>query len=148
MATRWRLQTTRNDVLTLIVKNKILKTIENNSPITYSEIEERASKHGLVGDELDELLSIVGKDKRVRATARGNEIVYKWVKPVVKLPGSHLTWVRENYVPMNETNNADHPAFADLDFSFLFLSPEEKKQYDADAKGIPLYMVKSKHRKG
>ena len=127
------------------MKNKILKTIENNSPILYSEIETKAAKHGLVGNELDELMYVVQKDKRVISTTKGDDIIYKWVTPVVKSPHSHLTWVRKNYPRMTPENDGSG---LEADYSYLFLSPEEMKQYRADAKGMPLYMLKSKYGKG
>jgi len=109
----------------------------------YDELLAKAAKRGIGADEFDEAMLKVHKDKRVKQSAVKAGIKYKWVPPVVKKAFSHLEWVRDNY-PVNDLPEP----FPEIDMSFIVLTREEKKQYDADAKGIPLHMLQSKHRKG
>ena len=121
----------------------VLKSIENNSPIFYHELLAKAVKRGISEDEFDEVMLKVHKDRRVKKSVVKDGIKYRWSPPVVKLPGSHLSWVKNNY----PVNNLPEP-FPEIDMSWIVLSPEEMKQYKADAKGVPIHMLKSKHGKG
>ncbi len=102
----------------------IITRIINRGEVTLMELESRATERGISLSELYDALERVHRDKRVERTVRKGDIVYKVAKPK-KSPLSHLTWKNENYPEMDETNNAGHPAFADLDFSWMFLPPEE-----------------------
>ena len=90
------------------------------------------------------LAALSGIGNKLKATARGDTVYYQ-VPPIKKPPTDHLKWVRENYVKMDETNDANHPAFADLDYSFLFLkTKEERDAYLAEAKGMSVHMLNNK----
>lgn len=120
----------------------ILKAIQNNSPITYSDLEARAVKRGLSLDELDDLLIRVHKDKRVKKTVKDDEIVYNWQEPKVKDPTPHLTWLRENYPrPMKCTHGLEQTScsvcrpFPSIDMSWIVLSPDEMVEYKEQLNG-------------
>lgn len=111
-------------IITYVTKVDALVSLEKliavSSAVGFSEGEVLAA------------LSAIGN--KLKVTARGDTVYYQ-VPPIKKPPIDHLKWVRENYVKMDETNDANHPAFADLDYSFLFLSPEEMKQFKIEQKG-------------
>jgi len=119
-----------------MLSNRIITYILKRNTTTLIELEGVVLSKGFTLNELYQALDTVHKDKRIdyKANASG-EITYR--PAIAKTPkaGTHLAWLRDNYVRMDETNNADHPAFADLNFSFLFLSPEEVKQFKIDQRG-------------
>jgi len=129
------------------VKTKILQAIQTAGTITYDQLAARAVKRGMSLDELDELMAKVQKDKRVKSVVKNGVINYTWTtpKPVApRTPHSHLTWLRQNYPRMTpETDGSGIEA----DYSYMFLTPEEKKQYDADCKGMPIHMLKKLARR-
>ena len=133
------------------MKTKILQAIQTAGTITYDQLAARAVKRGMSLDELDELMAKVQKDKNVRSTVVNGAIQYKWAPPaVVSRVPSHLLWVadRSNY-PTMEHNPDGIELWPEGAFDFMFLSPEDKIQYDADAKGMPAYMLRKKwKRKG
>ena len=116
---------------------KVARYIEKQGkPVTYEELEQRAQSKGIDSGLFETAVTFLHKRKRVEYKAKGDTIVYTVkAEPKPKEPGSHLTWVRNNYKYMDETNNANHPAFNELDFSYLFLTPEEMKQFKIEQKG-------------
>lgn len=114
--------------------NLIITRILNRGVVTLSELEARSKERGLSLSDLYAALDIVHRDKRIKQTTKGNEIVYTpTVARVVKDPTPHLSWLRANYPAMDETNNGSG---IETDFSYLFLSPDELAEYKAAAKGI------------
>ena len=124
---------------------KIIAYIKRNSPISYDALNQRAVERGHNLAEFDYAMERVHRDKRIKVTS---ELLYTYQEPKVKAPGSHLTWLRKNYVPMTPENDGSG---IDLDLSWMFLkTKEERDEYKALASGKPLYMVKSKrvHTRG
>jgi len=121
----------------------IITRILNRGVVTLSELEDRASQRGLSLSDLYAALDRVSRDKRITRSVNRGEVVFK-PAPVPKAPTEHLKWVRDNYVRMTPETSADHPAFADLDYSFLFLKPDELLEYKAEAKGMPVHVLQSK----
>ena len=122
----------------------ILAAIQQSNTLTYSQLSERATKRGLSLDELDEYLIRVMKDKNVKSTVRGEEIVYTWSPPKPRTAISHLQWKNDNYPVMDSSNDGSG---IEADYSYMFLTPEELKQYKADAKGIPVHMLGKKRQR-
>lgn len=118
------------------MKDLILTAIKKNSPITYTELENRAAKRGLSLDELDELLLKVHKDKRVKKTVKDGDIVYTWEEPKDTLVPSHILWLRDNY----PRPAVFEMAFPEIDMSWIILSPEDMVRYKEEMKGKPAYV--------
>jgi len=115
--------------------SKIILAIKQSGTITYSELAKRAEGRGVSLDQLDEWLTKVMKDKNVRSTVKGDEIIYRWSPPKpqpIKSFFSHLTHLRANYPVMDETNDGHG---IEADYSYLFISPAEMKQFKIDQKG-------------
>lgn len=123
---------------------RIIVAIEQAKTLTYSELEARANKRGISLDELDELLIKVGKDKNIKSSVVKGEITYKWSPPKPVTAVSHVRWISDNYPKMDSTNDGSG---IDADYSYLFLSPEELKQYKADVKGMPLHLMGKTRKK-
>jgi len=112
----------------------------SNGLVSLEKLLSVTSAKGFLEDQVLQALERIGK--RLKSTVRGG-VVYYQVAPAPKAPTDHLKWVRDNYVRMTPETSADHPAFADLDYSFLFLKPDELLEYKAQAKGMPVRMLQS-----
>lgn len=119
----------------------IITRILNRGMVTLSELEDRATQRGLSLSDLYTALDKVHRDKRVKRGVRQGEVYYEVSKP--KTAFDHLTWVRNNYPPMDSTNDGSG---IDVDFSYLFLSPEEAVEYRAMIKGTNVWQEKRKPR--
>jgi hypothetical protein len=111
-----------------------------NGLVSLQKLVSVATGAGFSEDQVLAAIERIGK--KLKSTVRGNEVYYQ-VAPTPKAPTDHLKWVRDNYVRMTPETSADHPAFADLDYSFLFLKPDELLEYKAQAKGMPVRMLQS-----
>ena len=112
---------------------RIIKYVIAHYPCSYSKLETIVLSKGFTLNDLLQALETVHKDKRVKQTVKGDDIMYApAMAPAIKEPGSHLTWVREHYPPMDETNDGSG---IKADYSYLFLSPEELEKYKAEASG-------------
>lgn len=114
------------------LRDRIIRRIVAQHPVTYEKLKSLVLGIGHTEIEFMEALESVHRDKRVVQTTVGDTIQYRpYVAPLVK---EHF--VRSvPYPSMDDTNNADHPAFADLDYSYLFLTPEELDKYRAEVNG-------------
>ena len=112
----------------------LLTAIKNNPGITLTQLEQRATKRGVPLSELYAALEKIHRDKTIKQSTKGDEVIYTYVGEVtVKQEfGSHLTWVRRNYPPMDDTNDGSG---LEADYSYLFLSPDEMKKYKAEVSG-------------
>ncbi len=121
------------------LKERIIAYILAHHPITYDRLEEVTMGKGFNQLQIMDAMEQVHRDKRVTQTTHGNTIQYRpYIAPPVK---EHFKSTIP-YPPMDETNNADHPAFADLDYRYLFLTPEELDKYKAEVKGVAYYPKK------
>jgi len=100
--------------------------------VTYTQLEARAVSKGINLHILDQALTILHKVKSVNKRVKAGDIVYSPSKVKKFTFGSHLTWVRNNYPPMNDSNNGSG---IEMDFSYLFLTPEELEKYKAEVTG-------------
>ena len=133
-----------NDPVKLAAKIGVY--IAKNAPVSYSELATRANGHEVDPGIFLNAMAIIHRSKVIEAKNSKDDIVYVVKKKVEKGPGSHLTWVRNNYPAMTKENSADHPAFADLDFSHLFMTPEEAEKFKAELKGR-VYIPSKRYQK-
>jgi len=116
--------------------------IRADGPISFDSLEERATKKGIDLDLFYQAMEIVNRKKII-------EIVGKNYREKIKKKTGfeHVTWMRDNYPPMIPgVNDASHPAFADTDFSYMFMTPDEAKEYRVMLKGG--YGSRRKNSKG
>ena len=129
---------------------KILKRIEESEgDVSYTSLQERAIEKDISLDVLDAALEHLHRFKKVKQRVKGDEIMYR-AKPraVPKDPFAVSTWMRENY-PWPKPCGAEGctglckkcEPFPEMDLSFIFLKPQEMKEYKARAKGMPLFML-------
>ena len=128
----------------MTLPERIIRYILKKQTTTLIELEGLVVSKGYTLDQLFSALEHVHKDKRITNTANASgEITYRVAARKVSVqPG--LDWIRNNYPPMDSTNNGSG---LEADYSYLFLSPDEMKQYKADAKGVPAFMYNKKHVK-
>lgn len=125
------------------LKDRLIKRIVAQHPVTYTKLEELAMSNGFTQLQVMEAMELVHKDKRITQSTRGEEIVYRpYIAPPVKEPFKCTV----PYPKMDDTNDAHHEAFSDLDYSYLFLTPEELDKYKAEAKGR-VYIPKKRWEK-
>lgn len=101
---------------------KIARFIVQEKETHYEVIRARAYSHGIPDGILDNALQILHRNKMI---VHHNQVYKIAPPPKPKAPLSHLTWLNEHYPRMDETNDANHPAFNDIDLSWMFLPPAE-----------------------
>lgn len=110
----------------------ICKTIIKKGGLTLDEIEERCAKRNLDMDLVYEAMELVSK--RPKITTSGKRYVEKVVKKYD--PHAGTTWIKDNYPKMIPgVNDASHPVFDGIDYSWMFLTPAEMKEYKLSLKG-------------
>lgn len=125
------------------LRDRIIRRIVAQHPVTYETLEQLVRSVGHTELEFLEAMELVHKDKRVTQTTSGDTIQYRpYIAPPVKEPFKCTV----PYPPMDATNNADHEAFATLDYSYLFLSPEELDKYKAEVRGVK-YIPKKRYQR-
>ncbi|UOF78895.1 hypothetical protein [Caudoviricetes sp.] len=133
-----------------LLAKKIQKRIEEaEGDVPYSELEARAVELDISIDMLDAALEHLQRFKKVKQRVKGNEIIYK-AKPksVPKDPFAVSTWMRENY-PWPTPCGAEGctglckqcEPFPEMDLSWIFLKPQEMKEFKAQMKGMPLHVM-------
>ena len=123
------------------LKERITAYIIKTAPVTMDTVIEVAIAKGFTQAEVLTALDAVHRDKRISYTANASGVVLYKLASAKKGPTDHLRWVRDNYPPMDSTNDGSG---IDIDLSHLFMSPDEAKEYKAAAKGMPSYMLQSK----
>ena len=137
---------------------RIITYVLKHYPLSYTKLEGIVLARGFTLDELLQALETVHKDKRVKQTVRGDDIMYSpAMAPAIKEPGSHLTWIRDNYVHVERPplcvckkyQGCEHciPFFdpkTDSDLTRLIMTRDE---YKAEASGR-VYTGKKHGRKG
>lgn len=124
------------------LSERIVSYITNHHPIAYTTLVNVAKGKGFSEYEVVEALAKVHKNKSITTKNRKEEIWYDILifKPIVA--PTHTLWLAKNY-PWPE--HFEMP-FPEIDYSHIFMTPDEAKAYKAEAKGMPLYMM-SKYEK-
>lgn len=127
-----------------LLSKKILERIaKSKAEVSYSDLEQVAVDKNIDLNIFDAAITKLHRFKKVTQRVKGEEIYYKAVpKPKRKAPGSHLTWLRNNY-PYPKKFVMPFP---EIDMSWIFLTPDEMLEYKAQAKGMPSYMMKRIHK--
>ena len=101
----------------------ICKTIIKNGGLTLDEIEARCAKRDLPIDLVYEAMELVSKRPKITTSGK------KYIEKIVK---KHDPFYRPSYPPMTpETDGSGIEA----DFSYLFLTPAEMRDYRVSLKG-------------
>lgn len=118
---------------------KIAAFIAKHQPVTFTILAERAVMHGIDMHVFHEAMTIIHRSKKIATGQKGDDITYKITveKPKTVEVASHITWLNDNYP---RPSNFIMP-FPEIDFSYLFLEPEEMKAYKAAMKGMPVHMM-------
>lgn len=106
--------------------------IRVDGPLTFADLEAKAVDKGIALELFYSAMEMVNKRKDLHITGT----TYKKKEQVVPTFNSHLEWTRKNYPPMIPgVNDANHEIFAGIDLSFLFMTPDEAKEYRLLLKG-------------
>jgi hypothetical protein len=123
------------------LKDRLTKYILKHAPVTMDALISVATSKGFTENEVLIALTGIEKDKRLKVTTKGSNIVYSLANAKAPASISHLEWLRSHY-PWPE--NFIMP-FPEIDLGHLFLRTlEERQAYQAQVKGMPLHMVKKK----
>ena len=123
------------------LKQRIIAYIIKNAPVTIDTIIAKATSKGYSELEVLNTLEQVHKDKRIKQTTRGDTVVYTLYTQKEPKPQTHLQWIRDNYPPMNSTNDGSGIDIGDLSWMFL-KTKEERDAFKAAMSGKPVYMKK------
>lgn len=115
----------------------IITRILRDGHVTITQLEHRAHKRGVLLSDLYAALDVVHRDKRIKRGVSKGEVYYEVAK-AKPTAISHTQWLTRNY-PWPD--NFEMP-FPEIDMSYLFMTPDEAKEYKAQAKGMPVYMMK------
>lgn len=112
------------------IKDLIKNAIINNKTLTLSDLEQRAEKRGVSLDELYDALEAVGRDKRIKRSVKGDDVVYKYAPPKKKTPELTAEWYAEHY-PWPGKNGVPEfkMPFPEWSLAWMFLSPEDMLEY-------------------
>lgn len=128
----------------MLLAEKLVTKIVDSGPITIDQLDARAVKLGIDMNVLDQALQHVHKCKSIERKVLKGTLTYSYKKVVVKKKEYFTSTVP--YPPSDETNNADHPIFASMNFDYLFLKPEELERYKAESKGR-VYIPKKRYKR-
>lgn len=116
----------------------IFKRIYVDGPFTFDELEARAIEKGLDIDLFYEAMEIVGRHRKLQVSGK----TYKKRVNRQQEFQSHLTWINENYPrPEKCEHGIEYTGckhcmpFPEIDFSYLFLTPSQMKEYKLSLKG-------------
>lgn len=123
------------------LKERITAYIIKTAPVTMDTVIEVAIAKGFTEAQVLTALDAVHRDKRISYTANASGVVQYRLAAAKKDPTDHLKWVKDHYPTMDPTNDGSG---IDADYSFLFMSPDEAKEYKAAVKGMPSHMLQSK----
>lgn len=105
----------------------IFRRIYCDGPLTFDELEARALEKGIDIDLFYAAMEIVQRHRKLRVQGK------KYMKRVNR---TYEPPKRPDYPPMIPgVNDASHPIFADIDYSWMFLTPDEIKEYKLLLKG-------------
>ena len=131
----------------MTLKDRVIRYILRRNTTTLLELEGVCVSKGFTIDELYATLDAVHSDKRIQYNANASgEITYRPAVTRTPSPATHLTWLRENYPTMDDTNDGSGIDVGDL--SWLFLkTKKERDAFKAEMTGRPVGVVKSGHGK-
>lgn len=111
----------------------ILTRIIKDGGSTYDILEARAVEKAIPLHTFEAAMTIVHRSKLIEQSVKSGVIQYKVA--VKKTPVIHTgaAWVTHNYPKMDSTNDSSG---IDVDFSYLFLTPEEMDRYRAEVRGV------------
>ena len=128
----------------MTLKDRVIRYILRRNTTTLLELEGVCVSKGFTIDELYATLDAVHSDKRIQYSANASgEITYRPAVTRTPSPATHLEWLRDHY-PWPDQFVMPFP---EVDYSFIVLSPEEMKEYKADASGVPAFMYNKRHGK-
>lgn len=106
----------------------IFKRIYVDGPFTFDQLEERALGKGIDIDLFYEAMEIVQRHRKLQVSGKTyKKRVTREHKAIAR------TW---DYPPMIPgVNDASHPVFDGIDYSWMFLTPSEMKEYKLSLKG-------------
>ena len=139
-----------------LLAKKIHERIEgHDGEISYSELEKIAIDKEINLNIFDRAITQLHKHKKITQRVKGEEIYYKPTpRKKKKDPFAVQKWVNENYprpVPCKAKGCTGLckkcEPFPEIDMSWIVLKPAEMLEYKAQAKGIPLHMMKKIHKK-
>ena len=119
------------------LKDRLTTYILKTAPVTYDTLIRKATERGYTELEVLTALEQVHKDKRIKQTTKGDTIVYKLATEREPKPQTHLTWLRQNYPPMDNTNDGSGIDMGDLSWMFL-KTKEERDAFKAEMSGKPV----------
>ena len=117
----------------MTLSERIIAYILNHHPITYRELEDVAMGKGFSQLAIMDAMELVHKDKRVDQSTRRDDIVYRpYIAPPIK---EHF----KSTVPYPWPGRDGIPEFVmpfpEIDYSYIFLKPEELDKYKAELRG-------------
>ena len=120
---------------------KIATYIIKEGEATYSALLTRAQSKGIDETLFQEAMTYIHrKEKRIAATSTTDgEIIYK-----VSIPKGTPTWAlaQPPYPIMDETNNCKHEVFEGIDLGWMFMKPEDARDYWWKKKKAPWLLKK------
>lgn len=119
------------------LKDRITKYIIKNAPVLMTDLVRVATSKGYTESETLSVLTGIDRDKRIKVTTKGDDIVYGLASAKVSTVPTHVTWLTANYPwPPPEWTEA----FPEIDMSHIFMTRDEAKEYKAQASGRPVFM--------
>jgi hypothetical protein len=119
------------------LSTKIVAYIAKNEGVTYEALKERARVKGIEQGVFDNAIARIHKNKKILVKNQEGVLTYGLRPVVVATPSPHLTWCRENYPwPGKDGIPEFVMPFPEIDFSWIFLRPEELQEYKAKIKGL------------
>jgi hypothetical protein len=103
----------------------VVQYIQRNPDCSYERIKARARELVIPQHTFMAAMAMVHKRRDIRTD---KNLCYRYEEPA---PRKTIDWrlPTELYPIQDDTNNADHPIFADLDLSFLFMTVEERQAF-------------------
>ena len=128
----------------MLLAEKLIKRIGEEGDISIDKIDVIARKKGIDMKVLDQALQYIHKVPHINQRVKKGTVWYS-IKVVKEKEAFVQTWA----YPWPGQNGIPEfvMPFPSIDFSYMFLTPEEMKLYKAEAKGIPLHMMKKFKKK-
>lgn len=126
------------------LKERIAAYIIKNAPITMDAVISAAKDKGFDEGDILTALDTVHKDKRiVHVVSTAGVVTYKLAIAKTTPSVNHVSWLSQNYP---RPGIGDVPSFImpfpEIDYSFIFMNREEALAYKAEAKGMPIHLIK------
>ena len=114
------------------VVERIRRYIFNRKEVSMEDIYAVAGAHyerSVVTDALE----AIHRQKDIEKRTRGDTVIYSIQRPRTRRT---IDWriPVEDYPLMDTSTNAEHPVFRDMDYSVLFMTPEERIAHEKDAR--------------